>query len=394
MLSINDAIEQLLTQVNPVMDTESVSLANALGRVLSTNICSNLDVPPTDNSAMDGYAINTSNLDDKPLRISQIVAAGHRPSPLTPGTAARIFTGAEIPDGANAVVMQEACIASHDEEGDKVQLPTFVKINHNIRPQGQDITSGDVVLSRGRQLQPQDIGLLASIGVGEVTVYRQLTVAILSSGDELIEPGIPLLAGKIYNSNRYLLISFLQKMGLNILDIGTVKDTQEATIIALQQAEKADCIISTGGVSVGNEDHIKKAVQQLGNIHFWRIAIKPGKPVAIGHINQTPFIGLPGNPAAVFTTFLLIAHPFLLAQQHQEYRPPKTTTVVAAFNWQGNLKRQEYLRAKLNAEGTMEIYPNQSSGILSSTVWADGFVVVPPQTPITVGDKVEFMTFF
>ncbi len=398
MLSIDQAITQLLNQAQGITETETISLQQALGRVIAADILSTIDVPPADNSAMDGYAVDTNDLDKTQehsvLTISQTVAAGHAPSPLIEGTAARIFTGAEIPSGANAVVMQEKCTV----EDTLVHIPSNITPNNNIRARGQDIIKGDCILKEGKKLQPQDIGLLASIGINKVTVYRQLRVAILSTGDELIEPGQPLTPGKIYNSNRYLLYSFLQQLGMEVVDIGVIADTLESTTDGLQRAAKqADCIISTGGVSVGDEDYIKKAVLQLGRLDFWRIAIKPGKPLAFGTIDTeektTPFIGLPGNPASVFITFLIFARPFLLACQQQRFRSLQTRPVIANFSWKENPIRQEYLRGRIIDTDKVDIYPNQSSGVLSSTSWAEGLVIVPPKTMIKTGDQVEFVPF-
>jgi molybdopterin molybdotransferase len=398
MMTPDDAIQELLAQAIPVSITEERSLVEALGAVLAENIISTIAVPPADNSAMDGYAVNINDLDkqqtNSTLPVSQVIAAGHPPEVLQRGTAARIFTGAEIPTGANAVVMQEQCTATEKA----VIVPSGTSLQNNIRLRGQDIEQGDTVLVRGRKLQAQDIGLLASIGIDRVFVFRPLTVAILSTGDELVEPGTPLTAGKIYNSNRYLLQGFLAKMGINVIDCGRVKDTHADTVAALTKAAQYDCIISTGGVSVGDEDHIKNAVNALGTLNFWRIAIKPGKPVAFGHIEidnhqPTPFIGLPGNPASVFITFLLLARPFLQQMQHQPYKKPKQQRLPANFTWASNPKRQEYLRAKTNSDGSVAIYPNQSSGVLSSTSWAEGLVVVPPQTSIALNDPVTFIHF-
>lgn len=403
MISIDDAIGKLIAQAHAITETEDVILHDALDRILANDITSTIDVPPANNSAMDGYAINVSNLDtntpNTTLTISQVITAGHPPQKLQSGTAARIFTGAEIPEGANAVVMQEQCSAHTPDKHTPatVSVPSSIALNNNIRPQGQDIQQGDTILTQGRQLQAQDLGLLASVGIHQVSVFRALSVAILSTGDELVEPGQPLSAGKIYNSNRYLLHGFLTQMGIKVIDCGSIEDTHAATIKALKKAARCDCIISTGGVSVGDEDHIKNAVAELGTLDFWRIAIKPGKPVAFGHIEHqtgtTPFIGLPGNPASVFITFLLLAAPFLKTLQHQRYQAPKGILATANFSWKENPKRQEYLRAKINTSGNIDIYPNQSSGVLSSTSWADGVVVAPIATAIAQGDTVQFIHF-
>ncbi|MGS2718441.1 molybdopterin molybdotransferase MoeA [Eionea flava] len=394
MLAIDDAIKQIIATITPVNDTENIHITQASGRIIAGNIYSSINVPPADNSAMDGYAINTEDLaKNTTLRISQTVNAGDTPKPLSQGTAARIFTGAEIPLGANAVVMQEHCTRIDDS----VTLPRHIEPQNNIRQCGQDIQQGDCVIQQGRCLQPQDIGLIASIGVDQVSVYRPLRVAIISTGNELTEPGKPLSTGKIYNANRYLLHSFLQQMNITVVDLGDIPDSLPSTIEALQQAAHADCIISTGGVSVGDEDHIKTAVEQLGSLDFWKVAIKPGKPIAVGHIathqKTTPFIGLPGNPASVFVTFLLFARTLLLALQHQNATLPKGQRCRANFTWQANTQRQEYLRAQRDNEGNITIHPKQNSGILSSTAWANGLAVIPPQQDIAVGDTVEFIGF-
>jgi molybdopterin molybdotransferase len=406
MLSINDAITQMCQQAIPLTtinkDVERVSLMAATDRILAEDIHSAIHVPPADNSAMDGYVINIDDLSQSTtLPISQVINAGHPPTPLIAGTAARIFTGAEIPLGANAVVMQEQC----EQQGDTVTLPIDVALNNNIRLQGQDINQGDIVLTKGKHLHPQDIGLIASIGIAEVTVYRKLRVAIMSTGDELTEPGKPLSAGKIYNTNRYLLHGLLQKMHIDVIDMGDIADTLTATTDAIQQviAQQAaigktvDCIISTGGVSVGDEDHIKQAVLTLGELDLWRIAINPGKPVAFGHIHHPlqhiPFIGLPGNPASVFVTFLLIARAFLLTLSHQKNTIPNGQSYTANFSWTANPKRQEYLRAQINQGGNIDIHSKQNSGVLSSTAWANGLVAVPPQKSIQQGNEVNFIPF-
>ena len=406
MLPINDAITQICQHAIPLTtnetDVERVHLMAATGRILAEDIRSTIHVPPADNSAMDGYAINIDDLSQSTtLPISQVINAGHPPSPLAIGTAARIFTGAEIPAGANAVVMQEQC----QVQGNSITLPSSVALNNNIRLQGQDIQQGDIILNKGKNLQPQDIGLIASVGIAEVKVYRKLRVAILSTGDELTEPGKPLSAGKIYNTNRYLLHGLLQKMHIDVIDMGDIADTLTATTDAIQHTviqqaamgQAIDCIISTGGVSVGDEDHIKQAVLSLGQLDLWRIAIKPGKPVAFGHIHDSqqhiPFIGLPGNPASVFVTFLLIARAFLLTLSHQKNAIPNGQVYTANFSWEANQKRQEYLRAQINQEGHIDIHPKQNSGVLSSTTWANGLVVVSPQNNIQQGDSVNFIPF-
>lgn len=396
MLSINDALNQVIEQAKKIREKkaptiDTVSLDNALGLTLACNQISSINVPPADNSAMDGYAINTQTLDDKPTKmlVSQIIAAGHAPQPLSNATAARIFTGAEIPTNADAVVMQEQC----EVQDEHVVIPANIPTQNNIRQQGQDIKIGDCILKQGHKLRPQDIGLLASIGIDKIAIYRPLTVAILSTGDELIEPGNSLPQGKIFNSNRYLLKSFLQKLNFNVLDLGVVEDTLSATKTSLQKAAaSADCIISTGGVSVGDEDHVKSAVTELGSLDIWRIALKPGKPLAFGTIDKTPFFGLPGNPVSTFITFLLFVKPFLSLQQGQNNYKTKAMYLKANFSTKTNPKRQEYIRVTLN-NGELELFHNQSSGVLSSTVQADGLGVIPIGQAINPGDTIEYIPF-
>ncbi len=390
LLPINDALTQILAHAENINQYESISIEDALGRTLGEDQISSINVPPADNSAMDGYVISTSEAspDHRTFAVSQIIAAGSIPNPLELNTAARIFTGAEIPENADAVIMQEQC----EVDGDKVILPSDIKVGQNIRPKGQDIKAGDTILKKGHCLQPQDIGLLASIGIATISVYRQLKVAILSTGDELVEPGLPLTGGKIYNSNRYLLKSFLKKLHIEVMDIGVVEDTLTETKFSLKKAADADCIISTGGVSVGDEDHVKQAVTELGALDLWRIALKPGKPLAFGNIKNTPFFGLPGNPVSTFLTFLLFVRPFLLILQGQNYQPPLSQMLTADFHTKANPKRQEYLRVKQNAE-KLAAFSNQSSGVLSSVTQADGLAVIPIGASIAPGDQVQYLPF-
>ncbi|MDX1589951.1 MAG: molybdopterin molybdotransferase MoeA, partial [Oleiphilaceae bacterium] len=293
------ALGRLLEQAVPVRDSETLATADALGRVLAQPVTARVTVPPADNSAVDGYAIRWQDArQDNPLPLSQRIPAGDDPQPLRPGTAARIFTGAAIPPGADTVLMQEHC--QEDSQGQHVTLNKPPQQGQNIRPAGQDIRAGEPLLEAGTRLLPQHLGLLASVGLAEVNVHRRLRVAILSTGDELVSPGEPLAPGKIYNSNRFLLKGLLESARCDILDLGDVADSFQATCDALANgAADADLIISTGGVSVGDEDHVRSAVQSLGRLDLWRLAIKPGKPFAFGQVGATPFVGLPGNPAAV-----------------------------------------------------------------------------------------------
>ncbi len=394
LISVEQAIEKILSQAVPLDETETVDILDALNRVLAEDLHSSIDVPGYDNSAMDGYAVRSVDCqaEANELPISQRIAAGQVGLPLEPGTAARIFTGAPIPEGADAVVMQELC----QQDDDMVVVNTVVKAGSNVRRAGEDIKNGSVVLQAGKRLRAQELGLLASVGLAEFKVRRKLKVAIFFTGDEIIAPGQPLAAGQIYNSNRYTLRGLLQSVGCEIIDLGIVPDTLEATVDVLNEAAaSADLVITSGGVSVGEEDYVRIALQQLGELSMWRIAMKPGKPVAFGKVGDTLFMGLPGNPVSVFVTFLLFARGLILKMQGAEDYLAKRVSVIADFDWP-KIKRQEYLRVRLlQKDGQMvaQIYPHQGSGVLSSASWANGLVEVAMDSEIKKGDAVSYLAF-
>ncbi len=396
LMPIEQALDRLLAAAPIKDEAVRVKLEDALGLILAEDQLSAVDVPPADNSAMDGYAVNLANLKSAGLKLPvvQRIPAGAVPQPLANNGAARIFTGAEVPEGADAVVMQEEC----QLVGDEVVFPENVILGQNIRPLGDDIKKGELIVSAGAKLTPQLLSLIASVGIAEVPVVKPLRVAILSTGDELVEPGNVLGPGQIYNSNRFALAGLVKSLGMEVLDLGIVADTREATERALRQAaEQADCIVTTGGVSVGEEDHVKPVVEMLGQLHLWKISIKPGKPLAFGEVLGTPIIGLPGNPVSAFVTFVLLGRPFLLKCQGATEIYPREMLVIADFEVTKKSNRQQYLRARVRnsdqGESLVTVYDNQSSGVMSSTCWADGFAIVPPGHTIKRGEKVAYIAY-
>ena len=400
---LDDALADLLAHAQPLADSETVSTFDADGRVLAQDCVSALQVPPQDNSSMDGYAVRSVEIADEGvlMPVSQRIPAGADPGPLAPGSAARIFTGAPIPAGADAVVMQEDCelvapgSVTATQNSQTVRIGRVPQTGQWIRRAGEDVTRGAVVLARGQRLGPADIGLAANIGLDRLQVARRPRVALFSTGDELVMPGaVPpeqMKPGTIYNSNRYFLRSLLQRLGCELTDLGVVPDRRDATVDALRgAATHHDLILTSGGVSVGEEDHIKPAVESLGRLDFWQIAMKPGKPFAYGKVGAAHFIGLPGNPVSSFVTFVLLVRPFVLKLQGATALVPHGVTMTAHFDWPGD-KRREFLRVRRNADGGLDLFPNQSSGVLTSASWADGLVDNPAGRAIARGDAVRFI---
>ena len=397
LIPLDDALARLLAQALPLQGVDTVRTFDADGRVLAHDLVSAVQVPPLDNSAMDGYALRCADVPQPGtvLPVSQRIPAGRVGTPLQPGTAARIFTGAPVPEGADAVVMQEECSAEGDGH---VRVQATPRAGQNIRLAGENIARGSVALEAGARLTPAALGLAASIGVAEMPVARRPRVALFSTGDELVMPGDvapqDMPPGAIYNSNRFFLRALLQRMGCEVTDMGIVPDRLEATQDALRTASQGhDVILTSGGVSVGEEDHLKPAVQALGQLDLWQIAIKPGKPFAYGRVGQAHFLGLPGNPVASFITFAILVRPFLLRLQGVGDVAPRCIAARADFDWPKADKRREFLRVRYNAAGALDLFTNQGSGVLTSTVWGDGVVDNPPGHTIARGDTVRFHSF-
>ena len=392
LLSVDEALEVLLAGARPVAEVQEVPTLEATGRVLARSQASTMDVPPMDNSAMDGYAVRTADVKapDTKLKVAQRIMAGAVGQALAPGTAARIFTGAPIPPGADAVVMQEFCAA----DGEAVTIKKVPQKDAWIRRRASDIAKGAQVLTAGIRLRPQDTGLAASVGIKTLPLYRRVRMGLFFTGDELVMPGDPLPPGRIYNSNRFTLNGLAATFGCEVRDYGIVPDTLEDTRAVLKRAAaECDVIVTSGGVSVGDADFVKPAVEAEGSLLMRKIAMKPGRPLAFGKVGDAAFIGLPGNPVSSFVTFLIFVRPFLLKTQGIAAVQPRAVAARADFDWPEPDARREYLRVKWNAQGGLEIYPTQDSAVMTSTAWADGLVDNPPNHAIRRGDTVRFLPY-
>lgn len=393
LIPLETALAHILEQAPPLNARERVPLSQALGRTLADAQRVPADVPPADNSAVDGYALRCADLaGNRPLPVSARIPAGTPAPALAPGTAARLFTGSELPVGADAVVMQEDI----DIGAGEIRIKTTVCPGQNIRRRGQDLRRGDLALARGTRLRPQELGLLASMGIAEVPVLARPRVAVLTTGDELVEPGQPLAPGQIYNTNRFTLLGLLTQAGCEVTVCETLRDDRAATRTTLSRAAgSADLVLTSGGVSVGEEDHVRAVLEESGGLSLWRLAIKPGKPLAFGRVQDTPVLGLPGNPAAVLVTFLMVVMPFLRRCQGQP-DPVQGERLPALFNVPSPSIRREFVRARKTLQDgrpQLEAYPNQSSGVLSSACWASGLAVVPEHGTVHPGDLLTYYSF-
>ncbi|HIL03773.1 MAG TPA: molybdopterin molybdenumtransferase MoeA [Candidatus Thioglobus autotrophicus] len=397
LLAMDEALDFLLNAVVINTNTHLVSLDNSLYQVLAQDVCSAINVPDFDNSAMDGYSINlkkdqVNTPGGISFEVTDRIPAGSTGNTLTPGCAARIFTGAPIPQGANTVIMQEECEVF--EDGNRIETWRPLSLNENIRPMGNDIQANDVILRAGLQLKPQDVALAASAGVAELEVFKKLKVGVFFTGDELVEPGNTLNKGEIFNSNRYALVALLKQLNCEVINLGNIKDDLDSTCKALEiLASDCDLIMTTGGVSVGEEDHVKPAVEKLGKLSLWRIKMKPGKPLAFGHVGKAAFIGLPGNPVSAMVTFFLFARPFIKKMQGVSNHKNQTTQVQTNFDWRRPRPRREFVRVKLDHStipASANLYPKQGSDVLSSIVWADGLVEIPENSAFSKGEVLNY----
>ena len=396
LISVDDALAYVLERARRVCETDTVPLDQSLGRVVAQTQYSAIDVPAFDNSSMDGYAIRSCDtaLGGRiELSVTQRIAAGQQGGVLGAGEAARIFTGAPLPAGADAIVIQEDC----ERDADRVSFKGPVAASQHVRPCGNNIAVGAEVLPAGVRVRPQEMGIAAAVGLTHIPVSRRLRVGFFSSGDELVHPGVALQPGQIYNSNRFTLMGLLANLGCESTDLGIVEDSLLRTQDVLRSAaENMDVIITSGGVSVGEEDHVKLAVETVGTLEMWQVAVKPGKPLAYGRIGDADFLGLPGNPVSTLVTFCLFVRPFILRRQGVSQIEPRQIDVAANFDWPQPMRRREYVRARLDGGGTTQtvsLYPKQGSDVLASTVWADGLVEIPEHTTIKRGDRVAYLPF-
>ena len=396
LMSADDALAFLMDSAVASNQTETSSLDDSIGRILAIDIHSKINVPGFDNSAMDGYTIaldeNNTSKTNQSFDVVDRITAGSTGNELKRGNAARIFTGAPIPKGANTVVMQEECQTSDD--GSQITIKRAVELNENIRPTGNDILKDDVILTTGKKIEPQDISLAASVGIGELRVFKRLKVGVFFTGDELIEPGNSLSPGKIYNSNRYALVALLNKAGCDVINLGNIKDNLDSTCVALESlSSECDLIMTTGGVSVGEEDHVKPAVEKLGSLNLWKIKMKPGKPLAYGQVKNIPFIGLPGNPVSSFVTYCIFALPFIKKMQGNSNYKTEAIKVKTNFDCKRAKPRREYARVRIDYSSKIplaSLYPKQGSDVMSSVVWADGIIEIPENTTFESGTILNY----
>jgi molybdopterin molybdotransferase len=392
LMTVASALAQLLQSADCRQDDQERLIEETDGFILSRDVVSSIDVPPFSNSAMDGYAVRAEDVAvGQKLPIGQIIAAGATGAPHQAGSASRIFTGAPMPLGADSVLIQEDAEAL----GDHIVPTESVTAGDHVRTQGQDIEQGAAILPRGRRLRPADLALAASVGLETLPVYQPLRVAILSTGDELVEPPAQLAPGQIYNSNRRALAASIKRLGMVPVDLGIVPDDETLTQLRLREAaEQADVVMTTGGVSVGDRDFVKQSVSSAGELELWKLAIKPGKPLAFGKVHGKPFFGLPGNPVSSIVTFVALATPYLLKKQGATDYLPMQWPGVAAFDFEGG-GRQEYLRVQLRPEQDevrLHLYPQQGSGVMSSLAWADALAIIEPGRAVREGDPVQYLS--
>jgi molybdopterin molybdotransferase len=400
MMSVDEAVHIIAARVTPVRDVETVALTKADGRILAKDISAPLPLPPFTNSAVDGYAVASRDLPQQAEAAfavtGRIQAGASAREPLKPGHAVRIFTGAPMPDGADTVFMQED--VRLDEEG-RVVLPAGLRSGANVRPAGEDVPLGSSALAAGRRLRPQDVALAAAFGLTHVEVNRRIRVAVFSTGNELVSPGKARADAQLFDSNRFMLMAMLARLGCTVSDLGILPDDRASLAVSLKNAADAhDLILTTGGVSTGEEDHVKASVESVGSLVLWRMAIKPGRPVAMGIIGGTPFIGLPGNPVASFVTFVHVVRPTVLALAGALLQPLVPMPVRAAFTYKKKIARREYVRVNLRkaGDGALEAtkFPREGAGLLSSLVDTDGLVELGEEiTQVEPGQTVGFLSY-